>query len=507
MSEVSKRYLDYLDSIATVIAKWGVGLIVGSGFSKAVVGSEKDTQACNWKELFLALNKYLTKISKNPSQSFIKIDECLSQGQTLPQIATSMCKKYAKEQQIAYRESVIQIKKIVRSLVNWIPSDEKSKKYKKLLNGIDVHWVVTTNYDEVLESIFGEDGYPINPEESLTAPTGMIPIYHVHGSRKDYQSIILTQEDYVPLFSPGNYRAAKLETMMTERPILILGYSMSDLNLLSALDQSQQVLTDSRNFTITFGKYVGETTHKLEPIGLKRTSQFYREIEIGSISDFLHQLSAAVKAKQQVSKNKNESKLEFYKPYDAMINKLIDLSSKKNMAYTDFVETNLNDVIEAGYTVEKISKLITDFKNFYIQQGVSEERPIEFRSFNKSINIFLQFYKGRSKLPGKFREYDNLLKFIFFIIDTFPLKWFSPELIELIAIDLNYALESAEMSLGKSFSAKRTWDHYAKDFAKNDHSEFYDDIYLQADIDSDNGNLKWVKKRFDESLNEGKTDL
>lgn len=507
MSEVSERYLQYLDNIATVIAKWGVGLIVGSGFSKAVVGNEKDTKACNWKELFLALNKYLTKTSKNPTQSFINIDECLNQGQTLPQIATLMCEKYAREQQISYKQSVIKIKKIVRSLVNWIPSDEKSNEYKELLNGIDTHWVVTTNYDEVLESIFGEDGYPINPEESLTAPTGMIPIYHVHGSRKDYQSIILTQEDYIPLFSPGNYRAAKLETMMAERPILILGYSMSDLNLLSALDQSQQVLTDSRNFTITFGKYVGETALKLKPIGQKNTSQFYREIEVSSISDFLHQLSAAVQEKQQEAKSENKSRLEFYKPYDEIINKLIAMSSKKGMVYTDFVEHNRDDIEKAGYTVEKVSKLITDFKNLYIRQGVSEERPIEFRSFNKSVAIFLQFYKGRSHVPGEFKEYDNLLKFIFFIINTFPSNWFSPKLIELITIDLNYVLWSADTGLGKSYSAKRTWDRNAKNFVKQDHSEFYDDIYLQSNINSDTGNLEWVKRRFDELFDEGWSDL
>ena len=61
-------------------------------------------------------------------------------------------------------------------------------------------WIITTNYDLVLETLLTGKCKSLSPTNYLSAPRNIIPIYHFHGTRLDPNSIIVTQEDYIPLF-------------------------------------------------------------------------------------------------------------------------------------------------------------------------------------------------------------------------------------------------------------------------------------------------------------------
>ncbi len=58
--------------------------------------------------------------------------------------------------------------------------------------------------------------YPLSPDDQLVAPKGVIPVYHLHGIRTNPDSIIITQEDYIELFRPNQYRQQKLSLTLKE---------------------------------------------------------------------------------------------------------------------------------------------------------------------------------------------------------------------------------------------------------------------------------------------------
>jgi hypothetical protein len=491
---MNKEYENCIKNLAEQISEWGIGIIVGAGFSKAVIGDNKNP-AKNWKELFVEVITYLNYKYKNEVGYFDDIDDELSSGKTLPQIATNICYEITEVTGNSYEDSKNELKRIIRSLVNWVPSNETIKKYRKFFEDMDTRWVVTTNYDEVLEAIFGERGYPLNPEQPLTAPSDNIPIYHIHGSRRNYRNLIVTHEDYVPLFRPGNYRESKLTTMMTETPVLVLGYSLSDLNLLAALDQSNRILESSQNFSVVLAQYTNNDElcyreNKFEKGG-------YKELEINSIEDFLEKLIKQKQDNSEITNHRLESQKIAYQPFVDLVSAVEKLSVKNAKTYTDFVEANPEEVEKIAESIlknpeNKIGKLKM-FEKF--------NRPAELDFFNKTIAIIMQYFKGKSVENGEFSAYAKLLKFIMYVLNEFELTWFTPQLMELITKNLEYALRHSGDHLGESYEANEIWNSQAPEFYEGN-TELWNAIYLQADIDVSRGksNLFFLKQQFEKIM-------
>ncbi|KYK52096.1 hypothetical protein AYO51_01355 [Lactiplantibacillus plantarum] len=480
-----EKYDTCIDEFAKQVSKWGVGLVVGAGLSKAVVSQDKPAE--NWKELFKELITYLQGTYFKDHDNFIDIDKELSNGQTLPQIATKTCQLLAQKRNVGYEESKNEIKKIIRSLVNWLPDIDVAAKYKKFFDELDVKWVVTTNYDEVLEAIFGEKGYPIAPDEVLSAPSEMIPIYHIHGNRKNYSSLIVTHEDYVPLFRPGNYRESKLSTLMAESPVLILGYSLSDLNLLSALEQSKRIFKENK-FAAVLTDFV-DNTETLQYKENNFEKGIYEEIEINSIEAFLNQLCSKVRNEQDESSQLLTEKKEAYAPFKSFVGE-VDRQVLNATEKTDYV-TYSNDYYKKVEELTYYSSIystpqypIDNLKRFGLTDGADETII-----FNKSIAIIMQVLKAQSREYNNFQAYSDLLNFVLHLIENFKIDWFTPRIMELLTTNLSYCLCYADGAFGSSWSAKDTWKKKGPDFYKN-HRDLWDEIYLQANINARKGEFK-----------------
>lgn len=96
--------------------------------------------------------------------------------------------------------------------------------------------VITTNYDCFFEDAF--DGYRafIGQDELVFSQLqGIAEIYKIHGSVTNPSSIVIDQEDYNQFHKKGKYLAAKLMTIFMEYPIIFIGYSLSDSDILSIL--------------------------------------------------------------------------------------------------------------------------------------------------------------------------------------------------------------------------------------------------------------------------------
>lgn len=106
----------------------------------------------------------------------------------------------------------------------------------ELLKKIQIDGVITTNWDKLLETLFPEFN-PIVGQSGLlnTKSQGIGEIYKIHGCIDDFNSLVLTTADYNNFNERNPYLAAKLLTIFIEHPIIFIGYSISDENIISIL--------------------------------------------------------------------------------------------------------------------------------------------------------------------------------------------------------------------------------------------------------------------------------
>lgn len=113
-----------------------------------------------------------------------------------------------------------------------------------LLRQAVVDAVITTNYDDLLTTLFPDFTPFIGQDGLLFANAqGVGEIYQIHGSVARPDSLVLTAADYQRFNERNAYLAAKLMTIFVEHPVLFLGYSLSDPNVRSILRSIAGCLT------------------------------------------------------------------------------------------------------------------------------------------------------------------------------------------------------------------------------------------------------------------------
>jgi hypothetical protein len=112
------------------------------------------------------------------------------------------------------------------------------------LQAIRPHAVITTNYDHLLELIY--PGYePIIGKQVLRYNLNAYgEVYHVHGSVKTPETMVVTRSDYDRWEHESKYFASKLLTYFAEHPVIIFGYSISDRNVRTILQDIGAIVAD-----------------------------------------------------------------------------------------------------------------------------------------------------------------------------------------------------------------------------------------------------------------------
>ncbi|WP_069222595.1 SIR2 family protein [Burkholderia vietnamiensis] len=167
----------------------------------------------------------------------------------LPKLASEMAKEFHPKwwKDKKYKESRDQFSKLATSdesalkfeIAKYIGTAGTLTSQNNLLEELEifkkivVDGIVTTNWDGLLEALFSDYKVYIGQEELLFAQIqGIGEIYKIHGCFTRPDSLVLTSSDYDEFHRRNPYLASKLLTFFVENPIVFLGYSLTDKNIL-----------------------------------------------------------------------------------------------------------------------------------------------------------------------------------------------------------------------------------------------------------------------------------
>lgn len=396
-----------------------LGLFIGAGFSKAVVDNELDNKALSWGELIREVCKSLEVDIPNNNDT---------RGMSYPEIATEICAKISKQEEISYPEAKDKFKKAICDMTNWLPSEEKRDAFSTYLNEIDPSWIITTNYDLVLERLLTGKSKTLGPIDYLTYPKNLIPIYHLHGVRHEHESIIITQEDYLPLFRPNEYRQIKLALTIKESTTLILGYQLGDVNVQSAVDWSKNIFPESGEYPHEIIQAVRSKDPSMSPY---RNISGNIVIEIEEIEGFLRELIKFFTKRKQ----EKESRMK-----------------------------NINDIIGelTENREEQVDRFIKDseirLKLLQVLSRFEQHMVIPYIDFMSAC--IDKTWKDAAE-DGAFGAYDDNLRILLDIVINYEYKKMPPALFEFVSYSLNQVLQYVSdnniKEKGKSHKATETW--------------------------------------------------
>ena len=221
-------------------------LFVGSGFSRRYLGLE------DWEGLlkkFASLNNvdyqyyFSSSGGKLPLIASMIAEDLHERWWKSPEFEKSR-NKYKEYCTNKYSALKIEISHYLKGKMDIKIQDKMLLEELDLCKKIVIDGIITTNYDNLLEKIFSDFKTYIGQEELFfSSPQGVGEIYKIHGCQSKPNSLILTDEDYISFEKKNPYFAAKLLTIFTEHPIIFIGYSLTDENILKILNSIAQCLT------------------------------------------------------------------------------------------------------------------------------------------------------------------------------------------------------------------------------------------------------------------------
>ncbi len=190
------------------------------------------------------------------------------------------------------------------SSINSEHSDEISA-FKKVVEK-SVASIITTNYDTLLDELSDFNVFIGQSELLFQKDYGMGDLFKIHGSVTKPESIVLNKSDYDEFANKQKYLASKLLTLFVENPILFLGYSINDENIIGILESISECLTDNqlehiskRMFFIEYKKDATKITYSKRSIRFKSKEIHMTEITLSSYHPLFESI-LTIKAKHSV---------------------------------------------------------------------------------------------------------------------------------------------------------------------------------------------------------------
>lgn len=243
-----------IDFLANAAFRGRLGLFVGTGFSKAATKGVAPT----FEELLQSVAETLRLESDFKAEIF--------HLKSLPQIATTLIAALADQRGMSSEQAGVLFRQEIANRCNLIPEKESGERLEAALGKAKPSWIVTTNYDLILESLI-ERSETVLPSEALFPNQEHVPIYHLHGHRHYLDSIKVTEEDYVGLLAPLDYQRLKLPLLFAESTTMMLGYALGDINVRAAIEWSKSFQSEARRPGSDLHGQVVQALYKKDPDG------------------------------------------------------------------------------------------------------------------------------------------------------------------------------------------------------------------------------------------------
>jgi SIR2-like domain len=415
-----------LKLIADASIYGNLGAFIGAGFSMAVMNNDGKKIALSWLELLKETAKRLD----------VKFEDIANIGMSCPEIALAICSAHSIKHTKDHSDSVKIFKYEIASLTLLLPEKDVRKIFSDNLRLLNPSWIVTTNYDSIIETLLPDTAESLSPEDIFISRKSIIPVMHLHGVRTDPDNLIITQEDYLSFFRPS-YRQTKLALSIKESVTVLLGYSIGDTNIQSALDWALNVY-EAKCDKIPTG--IIQVLRKNDP----KPNPYYNKnnkihfIEFAEIGDFF----AEFEVERIKSLEDNDLKIKTLKSFNDFMKALDEGYVKKFINEPDFRKQLL-----AGFTKHTTNTIA----NFEIYLEHSLKKAWEEASKN-----------------GNFDAYAPLLSLILDVVVAFNKITIPPVLLITIAKqldevswyfgdDLNVNTYYNGKNRGKSHLATKVW--------------------------------------------------
>ena len=232
-------------------------LFVGSGFSRRYCG------APSWQELLMRLARETRADKEYPFASYKSEEAEVEPSIIYPRIATKIERDYNRlffegsieksreHTQVDYENSgESPFRRHLAHIFSEISKAALPEDLEEELSDLgviakhSVNGVITTNYDGFLETIFpGYDVYIGQEDLIFSQSTGVAEIYKIHGSYTCPRSLVFTEADYTDFEKRKAYLTAKLLSIFMENPVIFLGYSASDRDILGIFESIANCLS------------------------------------------------------------------------------------------------------------------------------------------------------------------------------------------------------------------------------------------------------------------------
>ena len=402
------------DKIAESVTYGNLGLFIGAGMPMAIMNSEDELIALSWPQL-------LHKCANEFGVDFKKIN---LPGNSYPDIASKLSNLIAKKKKISKTDAIKQLKQVIANLTSLYPDSKLRIQYREYFDVLNPHWIITTNYDTVIESILTGRGHSLAPEDQLIAPMNKIPVYHLHGIRTNPDSIIITQEDYVELFRPNQYRQQKLPLILKESVTVLIGYGLGDFNVMTAVDWSKNVY---ENKSVSYPSEMIQLIRAAKP---KPDPYYENEILIVEFAD----LKACL---EEICKHVKAKTIEA----EAMSKRLMRIEKK----YTDPSEKLIKGFIDDNEIRELILRDLNENKNHFIN------------GFLELLSRALDSLWVKARETGGFPVYNRYLNVLLDIIENVDFTTIPPALVQTICYRLDRVGYYMGPGYGEANAAYKTW--------------------------------------------------
>jgi isopentenyldiphosphate isomerase len=125
----------------------------------------------------------------------------------------------------------------------------RANSYHKLLSQFEFDTILTTNFDNLIENQYEQQGVVINriwKSEHLPFfdEKRFVQLIKIHGTIDDIKSIVLAKSDYDAYRRRNKLIYHLVSTIFLTRTILFLGFSLQDPNILNFLDEIKNTIGD-----------------------------------------------------------------------------------------------------------------------------------------------------------------------------------------------------------------------------------------------------------------------